>query len=55
MIARTDTQIAVQVAVEAIVNNPYDYDSDVVDAVRRAATAAGTPSMYVEMLPEGTE
>jgi len=48
-------KITAQVATEAIVNTPYDFDPETVEAVRIEAIAAGVSRFYVDMLPAARE
>lgn len=47
---RTPAQIAAQVAVEAVANDPMAYDVDTIDAVRQNGRRNGVSDFYLDML-----
>lgn len=55
---RTPAQIAAQVAVEALANNPHDYDDATRVAVLANGEAEGVAALYLDMIrttPKGHE
>lgn len=48
---RTSAQVAAQVAVEAIANEPTGYDPATIVAVRANGVLHGVADLYLDMLP----